>query len=198
MQLSSVKANEAKKLKVSSEELIFADLLTLGYSENDAFTISHPTESTLNKQAQIQARTNILNSARFQNLVEERRKANAMRLEFSGNVADIELIDSEETAKEILRIAKQLPLNSKERGEMFMKYADLLRKNDAATEEQTESINFYFPVKCSQCPLLDAYNKYIEKLRADGEQEREIRPVEMEGIIRKSKAYIDKIEKGGE
>jgi len=196
MELSQAKANEAKKLKVSAEELIFADLLTLGYSENDAFVISHPTEATMSKQAQITARTSILSSARFQNLVEERRKYNATRLEFSGNVADIELIDSEETAKEILRIAKQLPQNSKERGEMFMKYADLLRKNDAATEEQTEAINFYFPVKCSMCPLLDAYNKHMEKLRDSGEPAREIRPVEMEGVIRKSKEYIDKIEGG--
>lgn len=80
---------------------------------------------------------------------------------------------------------------------MFMKYADLLRKNDAATEEQTESINFYFPVKCTQCPLLDEYNKYVRKLRSEGQKEREIRPVEMEGIIRAAGIKIKKTQKGG-
>lgn len=191
MILSKAKESEAKKQKCSVEELVFADLLTLGYSENDAFIISHPTEASMNIQAQRTAKESIVSKARFQQLVEERRRANGSKIAFSGNVEDIELIDSETTAKEILRIAKQLPTNSKERGEMFMKYADLLRKNDQSTEEQTDAIHFYFPVKCDQCPLLSAYNEYVRHLKEQGEASREIRPVEMEGIIRKAKGKME-------
>lgn len=190
IKLSQNKANEAKKLNTQQENLVFADLLTLGYSENDAFIISHPVEAAMNVQQQRSVRDGIVNSAKFKELVESRRRSNAMILEFTGDVNDIELIDPEQTAKEILRIAKQLPLNSKERGEMFMKYADLLRKNDAATEEQTEAINFYFPLKCSQCPLLATYNSEQKKVGG-----RELRPVEIEGVIRKAREIIEKTKK---
>lgn len=80
-----------------------------------------------------------------------------------------------------------MPEHSKERGEMFMKYADLTRKNDAATEESTDAINFYFPIKCDQCPLLTAYNDFLRRNKT-----KEVRPVEMERIIRLSHSIIKK------
>ena len=81
---------------------------------------------------------------------------------------------------------------------MFMKYADLIRKNDAATEEQASSINFWFPIKCDMCPLLDAYNKFVaeQKEKDKDYKPRELRPVEMEMVIRKATAVIkDALEK---
>ena len=49
---------------------------------------------------------------------------------------------------------------------------------------------FAFPIKCYQCPLLYAYNEYRKE-----NGEKEVRPVEMEGIIKKAEKIIKKAEK---
>ena len=141
-------------------------------------------------QHQTANRKKIMAKMSFRELCEKRKVVNANVLEFSGDASDIELIDNELTAKEILKIARQLPQGSKERGEMFMKYADLTRKNDAVTEEAMDSFKFYFPVKCNQCPLFDEYNFFQRNNKG-----REIRPVEMEGIIRNAAPIMEKARK---
>ena len=184
---------EAKSLGVSMSELIFADLISLGYAASDAYTIAYPEDMGSNMQNIRNNRERVLRKTSFQNLCEERRKKNAMRLQYSGDISELELIDNETAAKEILKIARQMPENSKERGEMFMKYADLTRKNDQKTEDVAESINFYFPLKCHQCPFLIAHNDWMrENNRKKGE---EIRPVEMEAIIRAAWPIIEKARK---
>lgn len=187
MDLSANKTAEAKKLKTTVENLVFADLLSVGYSESDAYIISHPGDAAIGVQFQQQNRKRIMKGSAFRELCDERKRSIATRMAFSDSLDDIELIDAEETAKEILKIAKMMPEHSKERGEMFMKYADLTRKNDAATEESTDAINFYFPIKCYQCPLLVTYNDYRKRNKI-----KEVRPVEMERIIRLSDSIIKK------
>ena len=191
MELSTEKTKEAKKLGFSVSELVFADLLSLGYMKNDAYAIAFPEMMGMNMQNVNAERDKLLAKPAFKNFLEERRRINASKLEFSGDASDVELIDNEMTAKEILKIARQMPENSKERGEMFMKYADLTRKNDQKTEEMTEAISFYIPVKCHQCPLLIAYKDFAKQRKSH----EELRPVEMESIIRTAKPFIDKARK---
>lgn len=190
MELSSAKRAEAKKLGVTTSELIYADLLSIGYGEADAYVIAYPEDAILSLQNQQANRKKITSRISFVELCEQRKLSNANILAFSGDTSDIELIDNEMTAKEILKIAKKMPEGSKERGEMFMKYADLTRKNDAVTEEAMDAMQFYFPVKCNQCPLFDAYNAFMRESK-----KKEIRPVEMDEIIRKAAPIIEKARK---
>ena len=190
MELSSSKKAEAKKLGCSVNELVFADLLSLGYTENDAYLVAYPEDATLSVQYQQVNRRKIASRTSFVELCEHRKITNAQTLEFSGDIEEIDLIDSETTAKEILKIARQMPENSKERGEMFMKYADLTRKNDAATEEAMDAMRFYFPVKCNQCPLLDAYNSFRRQ-----NKKQEVLPVEMDAIVREASNLMEKARK---
>ncbi len=190
MELSSSKKAEAKKLGVPVQELVLADLVSIGYGEVDAYSIAYPEDAVLSAQMRQANRMKIMSKVSFTELCEKRKMYNANILEFSGDTADIELIDNDMTAKEILKIALRMPEGSKERGEMFMKYADLTRKNDAITEESTDAINFYFPVKCFQCPLLDAYNSYLKQ-----HKKKEIRPVEMETIIKNAEPIMEKARK---
>lgn len=87
-----------------------------------------------------------------------------------------------------MKAAMKQPADSKERIEGLMKYSDLIgyKKNDV-DDDSTENIHFYLPIKCHQCPLFSYYNQF---LKDNGE--REIRPVEMEGIIRKVHQRIKK------
>jgi hypothetical protein len=186
MDLSSSKKAEAKKLGCTLNELVMADLISIGYTENDAYLVAYPEDAALSVQMQQANRRKIVSKITFQELCDLRRVSNAQTLEFSGDIEEIDLIDSETTAKEILKIARRMPEGSKERGEMFMKYADLTRKNDAATEEAMDAMQFYFPVKCNQCPLLDAYNAYMRQ-----KKEQELRPVEMEAVIKEAEPIMN-------
>lgn len=190
MELSSAKKQEAKKLGVSVNELVLADLLSIGYGEADAYAVAYPEDATLSLQMRQANRRKVMSRVAFAELCEQRKLTNSNILEFSGDTSDIELIDNEMTAKEILKIAKKMPEGSKERGEMFMKYADLTRKNDAATDEAMDAIQFYFPVKCNQCPLFDAYNSFMRQ-----KKQREVRPVEIEAIIKEAATIMEKARK---
>ena len=81
-----------------------------------------------------------------------------VKLNFFDDEGDIELIGAEETAREILKIAQTMPEGSKERGEMFVRYADLIRKNDTQTPEDDDPVRIYLPMKCSICPLKQEFD----------------------------------------
>ena len=63
-------------------------------------------------------------------------------------------------------------------------------KRDDVEAGTDDSISFFLPLKCDQCPLLKAYNK--EQERQGGET---IRPVEMGRVIKAAKSYIEKAKK---
>ena len=193
MELSSTKKTEAKKLGCTVSELVYADLLSLGYGEVDAYIVAYPEDAALSLTMQQANRKKIQSKASFAELCEQRRVTNSNKLAFSGDISDIELIDNQMTAKEILKIAKNMPEGSKERGEMFMKYADLTRKNDAVSEDAMDAMQFYFPVKCNQCPLFDSYNHYVRQSGG-----KEVRPVEMEAVIKNAEPIMKKARKKAE
>lgn len=90
---------------------------------------------------------------------------------------DIELISTEDAARQVLRAAQKLPEGSKERGEMFVKYTELLRKNSTVdAEPEEDNIRIYLPLKCNDCPLLQEYNerqKEIEDAKKAAGTEKE-------------------------
>ena len=91
---------------------------------------------------------------------------------------EVELVGTEEVLKEILRSAKQQPVGSKERADLYAKYNDIRKESEQDGTDGTDSISFVFPLKCDRCPLLYAYNDY---LRENGRNE--VRAVEMGRII---------------
>ena len=185
MELSLSKTTEAKKLKTDVGFMVFADLLSIGYSEMDAYTIAFPEDKASSIQYQTTKRKTTVESARFKQILEERRKKNSSYLSVPSEAAGITLINAEQVAKEILMSAQKQPVGSKERADLMAKYNDIRKENEQTANDTTEAINFYFPVKCQQCPLFYAYNEQREE-----QGEEEIRPVEMEGIIRKADKII--------
>lgn len=185
MELSKIKTNEAKKLNVSIQYLVFADLLAVGYPENDAYTIAYPENDALSVQQNNSIRKNILDSVKFKKLLENRRSRLKEGTATPILLEEVELAGTEEVLKEILRSAKHQPVGSKERADLFAKYNDIKAKNDQGTEDETEAINFFLPMKCNQCPLLYAYNEYLRENNI-----QEVRPVEMGRIMSVSQKII--------
>ena len=188
MELSKQKQTEAKKLNVSIQYLVFADLLAIGYSEQDAYTIAYPENEALAKQQNDSIRKSIVESAKFKKLLDNRKQRVKDGVATPVDLEDVELVGTEEVLKEILRSAKQQPVGSKERADLYAKYNDIKKENEQGTEDETDAINFHFPLKCSQCPLLYAYNEEAKKCK--DEKGNIIRPVEMGRVIKLSKKII--------
>ncbi len=182
MELSKAKQNEAKKLNVTTQYMVMADLMAIGYSEEDAYTIAYPENEAMSVQQNTGVRTNIIESAKFKKLLEARRTRVKDGIATPIQLEEVELVGTEEVLKEILRSAKQQPVGSKERADLYAKYNDIRKENEQGTEDETDTINFMFPLKCNQCPLLFAYNEEMKK--CTNEKSDIIRPVEMNRVIK--------------
>ena len=190
MNLSKNKLNEAKRLGIKPEWLIAADLITLGYTEDDAFEISHSRISMTKSALQNDnIKREMFSSPVFKKSVEARVEAHRENAAVIG--VDTELIDKTQTAKLIMSAAMKQPNDSKERIEGLMKYADIMGyKKDDVEAGMDDSISFFLPLKCDQCPLLKAYNEEQEK--QGGET---VRPVEMGHVIRMAQPVIENTKK---
>lgn len=178
MDLSKQKQTEAKKLNVTMQYLIMADLMAVGYSENDAYIIAYPENEALSVQQNNSIRSNIVESVKFKKLFENRRSRVKDGVATPVQLEEVELVSTEEVMKEILRSAKQQPIGSKERADLFAKYNEIKSKNEQGIDDDTDAISFVFPLKCNQCPLFYAYNEYLKENKL-----QEVRPVEMGRIM---------------
>lgn len=185
MELSKQKQTEAKKLNVTTSYLVMADLMAIGYTEEDAYTIAFPDNLSLSVQQNTGIRKSVVESAKFKKLLETRRSRVKDGIATPIDLDEVELVSTEEVLKEILRSAKQQPIGSKERADLYAKYNDIKKENEQGAEDETDTINFMFPLKCNQCPLLHAYNEEMKKLH-----EPEIKPVEMTRVIQLAKKII--------
>jgi hypothetical protein len=188
MELSKQKITEAKKLNVTVQYLVMADLMSIGYSESDAYTIAFTENQALAAKQNNSIRTNIVESVKFKKLLENRQSRVKEGIAAPISLDDVELVGTEEVLKEILRSAKQQPVGSKERADLYAKYNDIKKESEQGGKDNTDSINFVFPLKCNQCPLLYSYNEEVKKCK--DETGKIIRPVEMGRVIRLSRKII--------
>lgn len=178
MDLSSTKVKEAKKLNVTTQYLVMADLCAVGYSESDAYIIAYPENAALSVQQNDSIRKNIVQSAKFRKLLENRRSRVKEGVATPIMLDELELVGTEEVLKEILRSAKQQPVGSKERADLYAKYNDIKRECEHNVIDETDDIKLFLPIKCYQCPLFYAYNDYLKK-----QGDREIKSWEMGRIM---------------
>ncbi len=188
MELSKQKITEAKKLNVTVQYLVMADLMSIGYSESDAYTIAFTENQALAAKQNNSIRTNIVESVKFKKLLENRQSRVKEGIAAPISLDDVELVGTEEVLKEILRSAKQQPVGSKERADLYAKYNDIKKESEQGGKDNTDSINFVFPLKCNQCPLLYSYNEEVKKCK--DETGKIIRPVEIGRVIRLSRKII--------
>lgn len=168
MEVTSHLKKRAKNYNMGWQYLVMADLMALGYGEHDSYAIAFSDNQALSVQKNAAIRANIMKMANFQELRLARKKAIAnMGAVAVGDDGEIELIGADETAREILKIAQTMPEGSKERGEMFVRYADLIRKNDTQTNEDDDPVKIYLPMKCSMCP---AKTEFDAKHKEGGEK----------------------------
>lgn len=194
MEISLQKTQEAKKLKCTTNEMIMADLLSIGYSNEDAYAIAFPGDSVLNKDIIKGNINDLINKVKFKQLCDIRREKNAGFLSVSNEAEDLELISPEDVAKEVLLAAKKQPIGSKERADLMAKYNDIRNENKKDIKDpNNDPVQFFFPIACEKCPLLEKYNQFLKnknKGKPQSEWETEVRPDEMQRIIESAERHI--------
>lgn len=166
MELTPTKTKEAKKYGVTTQFLVMADLMAIGYSENDAYSVAYPENESLSVQRNNNVRTSIVDSLKFKKLLGSRMAYIKNNAGAVATLEDVELVGTESVLKEILRSARHQPMGSKERADLFAKYNDIRRETEQGVDEDFDAINFYFPLKCNICPLkaeADKKNKKANK-----------------------------------
>lgn len=197
MTLSPLKTKEAKSLKVSVQEMVLADLLSIGYSEEDAYTIAYPDDAMLNSQAKKSAMNEIIYRDKFKQLCDTRREKNAGFLSVENDAENLDLISAEDVAKEVLLAAKKQPVGSKERADLMAKYNDIRNENKKEIADPNEDpVQFFFPIACEKCPLLQTYNEFIAKKNENKPRDKwvmEVIPDEMQRICEQADKRISRV-----
>lgn len=197
MTLSPLKTKEAKSLKVSVQEMVLADLLSIGYSEEDAYTIAYPDDAMLNSQAKKSAMSEVINRDKFKQLCDTRREKNAGFLSVENDAENLDLISAEDVAKEVLLAAKKQPVGSKERADLMAKYNDIRNENKKEIADPNEDpVQFFFPIACEKCPLLQTYNEFIAKKNENKPRDKwvmEVIPDEMQRICEQADKRISRV-----
>ena len=163
MELSTTLQKTARKLGVSQEYMIMADLMAVGYGEYDAYTISHPGNAAYSIQQNNNIRANIIKTQKFKKLLADAKQRLRDKLGDPSTIEDVQLMGMEDVAKEILLSALNQPKGSKERADLLKGYKDTLAEYEGKNTTQTSSISFYLPMCCDKCPLMIKYKEGKDK-----------------------------------
>lgn len=157
MELSARLKKEAQKYNVPAQTLVMADLMSIGYTENEAYSIAYSDNAALSKQQNISIRENIIHSASFMDMLDDRRKEHKT----ATPQANTELkpqYSKEEVASKLRAQIELLPDGSKEKADVLMKYADLFAyKKEEKKADEEDIIRVWMPLTCDICPFKKKY-----------------------------------------
>ena len=163
MEISNKLKREAKQAKLEWDVYVMANLVAMGFSQKDAYASVINKNSTASESYDIMMMKRITEDVNFVSYVERRKKQldrKARESEEEKLQQDMEegsLMDKETVAWELMKLSKSTSLTPKERGEILMKYADLLQMKKDEVKEEEKLIHFYLPLSCDRCSLyLDA------------------------------------------
>ena len=155
---------DAKMNGIHPRQLVYAQLLNLGYSEEDAYRLvinQNVAKTTIMKIDIVNLRRNaslnkyidgLSSSAEREDNQEQDTDAKSEEI----NTTDIDFMDKENIAKELLRSVHSLPVNDPKRADVLMKYADLMQMKKDEVKGEEKLVHFYFPIRCDMC------NKYVK------------------------------------
>lgn len=158
MEYSARLKREAQQQGVPAQTLIMADLMGIGYTENEAYSIAYSENASLSKQQNISIRENITMSPAFAQLVQERRGTKTALQAVPAEA--MEQMTKDDVAAQLRVQIEMLPDGSKEKADVLMKYADLfaMKKEEKKADEE-DVIRVWMPLTCDICP----YRKEAEK-----------------------------------
>ena len=180
---------EAKRIGCDANHIIMADLILSGYTEAEAFDIAYSERTAAGVQQKIAERERVLASDGYKRAYEDRRQSRKVSTE------DTEVRDKTAVARELNQLITNTT-DQKLKAELLMKLADLQQMKKDTTADDDDPVQFYFPMSCEKCPLLQRYNEMLERNNDGVPREKwdlEVRPDEMQRLIEQAKDDIHRM-----
>jgi hypothetical protein len=157
----------AKREGLEWDVYVMANLVAIGFTERDAYCAVINKDSTSPEHYDIAKLRTITKDPAYADTVGRLAKKFTKRQSnensdddessIIGGLDTDDLVDKDAVARELLRMAKSLPLKSKERADIMMKYADLLQMKKDEVKDEEHLVHFYLPISCYSCPLFEAH-----------------------------------------
>lgn len=135
-------------------QIVFAQLVAIGFEPNEAAWVCYYGMSKLATQEQVHSKAQTaMKLKKVQELLAHFREELKTTSVTPDGEEEETGMDADQTADEMLRIARTLP-DGKERADLMMKYADLkgFKKASGEVKSDKKSVAFFLPVNCSTCP----------------------------------------------
>ena len=184
---------EAKRIGCKENHIILADLLLSGYTEAEAYDIAFSEDIAKSAQMIIADRERELKSDGYKRAYEDRRAARKY------NADDSDLRDKEKVARDLNSLINQTS-DPKLKAELLMKLADLQQMKKDLTGPEEDPVQFFLPISCEKCPLLQEYNRFLAGKNHDlphDKWEMELRPDEVQHIIEVADGKVRKMREAG-
>lgn len=179
IEVSSKTAKLCKSLKLTAEQMAFADLLAVGWEPNDAYIVAYHQGSTWVKRALKAEVDKLMENENVQNRIDETKSVLSQRqkdaIKNAGNKAANEVVEAA-MSKEGMLYELQTAKNEKVKGskewiEKNKMIIDVTRMKQDDVQTENNTIHHYLPVhyptgcqdclysRCNSCKYKKAYEK---------------------------------------
>lgn len=170
---------EAKKISCEPNHIILADLILSSYTEAEAYDIAYSENIAFSAKKKIEDRERVFSSEGYKRAYENRKRMRKY------NTEDVEVRDKDDIVKELNTIVNQAGTDPKLKAEILLKIADLQQMKKGVSGNE-DPVQFFFPISCEKCPLLQRYNQVIAKKnegRPRDDLDYELKPDELQRLI---------------
>ena len=158
MEYSPRLRKEAEKFKVPAQTIVMADLMSIGYSANEAYEIAYSENAVLSKQQNISIRENIIQAVGFNDILKRRKRIADVKTAAPQGDDAAPQMTKEQVAAQLKTQIDMLPDGSKEKADVLMKYADLFAyKKEEKKGDDEDIIRIWMPLTCDICPFKKKY-----------------------------------------
>ena len=145
-----------KKARISIQEKIFADLMIVGWKEQDAYVAAFGYQINYDENYVRTQMRNTVSNPDFVKYMESKGKKleKAAQAEAEGDLTDDELLSKatkEETLKELMQAKQKMRAGSREWLDATKLIADLQQMKKDTVEDEDTTIHFYLPLQCNMC-----------------------------------------------
>lgn len=147
-----------KKAKISIEEKIFADLMIVGWKEQDAYVAAFGYHMNYDENYVRTQMRNTVNNPYFVKYMESKGKTLNKESQPSSEdeLSDEDVLSKatkEETLKDLLIAKSKMRFGSKEWLDATKLIADLQQMKKDIVEDEDTTIHYYLPLNCQTCGL---------------------------------------------
>lgn len=168
---------EALRVGCDPNHIILADLILSGYTDAEAYDIAYSEMIAASAKVKIDNRDRVFASEGYKRAYDSRKSARQVE------VTAIEDRGKEDVLRELNDMATR-ERDVKMKAELLMKIAEIKQMKKDVTIDDEDPVQFFFPLSCVKCPLLEAYNDFIKKRNSTADEDEHDDPLRADEVQR--------------